>query len=165
MTGPTFTIAGNAFRIAPSQARQPIASFWKFWIEGNELYAMNRDAQSMKISVHASGQTHLCMERRDLQLLAPPLPLAGSDWHHALEIRYLAAPDRFRPTPKKLKKKEKAYLIEIADGQALILNLLLTTKDRGERIVGSYLYFLLLQVQRVEATRQRQPRSKKAQKR
>lgn len=96
-------------------------------MEGNELYAMNRDAQSIKISVHASGQTHLRMERRGLQSLASPLPLTNSDWHHALEIRYLIAPDRFRPTPKKLKTKEKAYLVEVADGQALILNLLLTT--------------------------------------
>lgn len=81
----------------------------------------------MKISIHASGQTHLRMERRELQLLFPPLGLAGSDWHHALEIRYLVAPDRFRPTPKKLKKKEKAFLIDVADGHALILNLLLTS--------------------------------------
>src|SRR5262245_9708534 len=108
MTGPTFPIAGKAFRVAPSQARQPVAALWKCCIDENDLSAMNRDAQTMKISVHASGHTHLRVGRRDLQFLAPPLPLAGSDWHHALEIRYLVAPDRRRHTPKKLKKKEKA---------------------------------------------------------
>lgn len=127
MTVPTFPISGKAFRVGPAQAGQPVASFWKFWIEGNELYAMNRDASSMKISVHASGQTHLRMERRDLRPLFPPFSLAGSDWHHALEMRYLVAPDRLRPTPKRLKKKEKAYLIDVPDGHALILNLLLTS--------------------------------------
>lgn len=127
MTAPTFPVSGKAFRIGPAQGGQPIASFWKFWIEGNELYAMNRDASSMKISVHASGQTHLRMERRDLQPLFPPLNLVGSDWHHALEMRYLLAPDRLRPTPRRLKKKDKAYLIDVPDEHALILNLLLTS--------------------------------------
>jgi hypothetical protein len=127
MIVPTLPISGKIFRVAPAQAGQLVASFWKFWIEGNELYAMNRDASSMKISVHASGQTHLRMERRDLHPLFPPFSIAGSDWLHALEIRYLVAPDRFRPTPKKLKKKEKAYLIDVPNGHALILNLLLTS--------------------------------------
>lgn len=85
---------------------------------------MNRDAKSMKLSVHASGQIHVRLERRDLQLLAPPLPLDGSSWDHTVEIRYLISPDRFRPTPKKLKKKEKAYLVDVADGNALVLNLI-----------------------------------------
>ncbi len=127
MTVPTLPISGKAFRIAPAQAGQPVASFWKFWIEGNELYAMNRDASSMKISLHASGQTHLRMERRDRQQLFPPFCLPGSTWHHALEMRYLVAPDRSRPTPKKLKSKEKAYLVDVPDQHAFILNLLLTS--------------------------------------
>src|SRR5438128_1446872 len=80
---------GQAFRVAPGQSGEPVASFWKFWVEGSELYAMNRDLNTMKISVHASGQIHMRLERRDLQPLAPSLQLTGSSWKHALEIRYL----------------------------------------------------------------------------
>jgi hypothetical protein len=115
---------GRAFRVAPSQSRQPVASFWKFWVEGNELYAMNRDLAAMKISVHESGQIHLRLEKRDLRPLAPPLALADTSWNHVLEIRYLIAPDRHRPTLKKIKKNEKAFVVEVADGNALILNLI-----------------------------------------
>lgn len=129
MAVPAFPISGKAFRIAPAQAGQPVASFWKFWTEGNELYAMNRDASSTKVSIHASGQTHLRMERRDRQPLFPPFTLPDSDWRHALEIRYLLAPDRFRPAPKKLKRNSEAYLVEVSDGHAFILNLLLTSAD------------------------------------
>lgn len=86
---------------------------------------MNRDAEGMKVSVHASGQIHMRLGRRDLQPLAPPLLLDGSDWYHALEIRYLIGPDRsVRPHVKKLKKKEKAYLIDVSDGNALVLDLM-----------------------------------------
>jgi hypothetical protein len=138
MTVASVTTSGRAFRVAPGQNGQPVASFWKFWIEGNELYAMNRDVGSMKVSVHASGQIHLRLGRRDLQLLAPPLRLDGSDWHHALEIRYLIAPDRFRPTPKKLKEKEKAYLIDVADGDALILNLMLASTATAQPVPAQF---------------------------
>ncbi len=117
-------VTGKAFRVAPGQSGQPVASFWRFWVEGRELYAVNRDSGSTKISVHASGQIHMRLEKRDLQLLAPALTLVGSRWNHALEIRYLIAPDRFRPAPKRLKKEEKAFLVEVADGNALILNLM-----------------------------------------
>jgi hypothetical protein len=127
MTIPQPLVTGQAFRVAPGQSGQPVASFWKFWIEGSELYAMNRDSATMKISVHSSGQIHVRLEQRDLQLLAPALEFVGSSWKHALEIRYLIAPDRFRPAPKKLKKKERAFIVEVADGNALILNLMVAS--------------------------------------
>lgn len=85
---------------------------------------MNRDAAIMKVSVHASGQIHFRLGRRDLQSLAPPLLLDGSSWYHTLEIRYLISPDRLRPPPKKFKKKEGVYMVEVPDGKALILNLM-----------------------------------------
>lgn len=131
MTTPLALTGGKAIRIAPGQSGQPIASFFKYWIEGSELYAMNRDAGSLKFSIHASGQVHLRMERRDLQLLAPALLLDGTDWKNALEIRYLIAADRSRPRPRKLKKGEKALLVNISDGEVLYLNLLVANSGAG----------------------------------
>lgn len=119
-------VVGKAFRVGPGQAGQPIASIWKFWVEGNELYAISRDTGSAKISVHASGQIHMRGEKRDMQLLAPAVPLAGSSWSHVLEVRYLIAPDRVRWPPRKLKKKDKAFLVDVADGRALVLNLIIS---------------------------------------
>jgi hypothetical protein len=129
MTDPDPLVAGKAIRVGPGQAGQPIGSIWKFWVEGNELYAIGRDMGHAKISVHASGRIHMRGEKRDMQLLAPAVPLAGSRWNHVLEVRFLIAPDRVRLPPKKLKKKDKAFLVDVADGRALVLNLIISAAD------------------------------------
>jgi hypothetical protein len=131
-SGPAF--GGKAFRVAPGNSGEPTASFWKFWIVGKELYAMNRDAGSIKISVHASGQLHLRREQRDQQMLVPAMRIGASDWYHALEMRYLVGPGAFRPKPKPPKKNEKAFLVDTADGDALLLNLLVSAPRPTEPV-------------------------------
>ena len=121
-------IFGKALRIAPGQSGQPIASFWKVWAEGGELYALNRDHPAMKISIHASGQIHMRTRERDLQPLAPPLSLPDTPWQLALEIRYLIAPDRTPMRPGKFKRKDKPILVDVADGQMLVLDLLVAPR-------------------------------------
>ncbi len=55
---------------------------------------MNRDFGIPKISVHASGQIHYRPTPRDVQLLAPALPLPDTPWQAALQIRFLITANR-----------------------------------------------------------------------
>ena len=122
---------GKALRIAPAQSRHPIASFWRFWVEGSELYVLNRDYPNMKISIHASGQIHWRPRERDLRLMASLMPLSNTPWQIALEIRYLIAAHRTRPRPRRFKKKDERVLVEVADGQMLVLDLLVAPATTG----------------------------------
>jgi hypothetical protein len=100
--------------------------FWKFWIEKNEIYATSRIAgQINKISIHASGQIHMHLGRRDVQRLAAPMPF-GVAWLHAFELRFLVTPDAHAPPANfvKLKKNKKAFLIDVPAENVLVLNLL-----------------------------------------
>jgi hypothetical protein len=51
-------VEGKQIRFAPGRNEEPAASFWKVWAEGNEVYALSRSMQTMKISVHESGLVH-----------------------------------------------------------------------------------------------------------
>jgi hypothetical protein len=112
------------FRVAPSRQGIPAADFWKYWVSGSEVYAINRSCGStFKISVHVSGQIHMRLGGKDLQHLAPPLLLGNGRWLHAFELRFLLSPDAYRPPPEKLKCK-RAFLIEVPPDTVLIMNLL-----------------------------------------
>jgi hypothetical protein len=111
-------------RVGPGRQRQPVASLWKFWVEGNEIYATTRAlGQVARISVHASGQIHMRIESRELQKLAPPMPLGNGNWLHAFELRFLVGSDSQRPPQEKL-QGTTASLINLPDDAVLILNLL-----------------------------------------
>jgi hypothetical protein len=116
---------GHELRIAPSRDGTPAAHFWKFRVSGNEVYATNRIlGNTAKISVHASGQIHMRIEKRDLQRLAPPLLLGNGQWLHAFELRFLLSTDASLPPIEKLKCK-RAFLIDVPPETVLILNLLI----------------------------------------
>lgn len=111
-------------RVGPGRQRQPVAGLWKFWVEGNEIYATTRAlGQVAKISVHASGQIHMRIESRELQQLAPPMPLGNGNWLHAFELRFLVGVGSQKPPQEKL-KGTSASLINLPDDAVLILNLL-----------------------------------------
>ena len=116
---------GEALRVAPARQGKPAALFWKFWVDGNEVYATSRMLGSTaKISVHESGQIHIRLEKKLLQRLAPPLLLGDGQWLHAFELRFLLSADAYSPPPEKLKKNRRAFLIEVPTDAVLIMNLL-----------------------------------------
>jgi hypothetical protein len=115
---------GGAFRIAPSRSGEPAAQYLRFWVENSEIYASVRNTgRGMHLSIHSSGDIHLRLEGKDKESLSPLLPLAGSGWRHAVELRYLLGDNIHRPLPEDLKGKP-SRMIEVAPGQILILNLL-----------------------------------------
>jgi hypothetical protein len=119
--------AAKAVRVGPGQHGKPAALFWKFWTEKSEIYATSRGGGHLtKISVHASGQVHMHIGPRNLQHMAPPMPMGSGQWLHAVEVRFLLGPGAFLPPAEmvKLKKKSKALLIEVPPEQVLVLNLL-----------------------------------------
>ena len=114
---------GPEVRIGPRYNGTSAAHLWKFWVSGSEVYAATRNAgHLMKVSLHASGQVHLRHGSRDLQLLAPVVPIGGGAWRHGLEIRFLLSDDARTPPPEKLGKKS-ALLIDVPSDAVLLLNL------------------------------------------
>jgi hypothetical protein len=120
------TRVGKSVRVGPGNGEVPTACFWKFWTEGNEIYAASRGGGHLtKISVHASGQIHMHLGPRNTLTFAPPIAV-GDDWLHAIEIRFLIGPGSFTPPPSltKLKKNDKALLIQVSPNNVFLLNLL-----------------------------------------
>jgi len=117
---------GRELRFVPVRDSQTIASSWKFWVSGNEVYATSRTTgEATRISVHASGQIHMHMGGRDLQKFAPSLPFDNGDWLHAFELRFLLSTDANHPLPD-LQPQKQILAIEVAPDQMLILNLLIS---------------------------------------
>jgi len=112
-------------RIAPARNGKPVASFWSFWAQGNELYAAGRSHIGIhKLSFHSSGKwyTTLGDSRREL---APALRLPGGRWLHALELRYLVGDDILPPLPEKpFREADPGYTIEVAPGEQMVAHLL-----------------------------------------
>jgi hypothetical protein len=117
------------FRVAPARNGRPATFLWKFWKDGNEIYALVRRAGggSAKFSVHASGLIHLTLEGKERQKLAPPLPLGH--WLHAFEIRFLLSADAYQPSDAQLGTKTNSIIVDVGDGKVLILNLLVGTNS------------------------------------
>ena len=98
---------------------------WKVWTAGDEVYALARSGgPQVRLSVHFSGQIHMHLGKNRRDLLTRPIPLPGGDWLHAFEWRFLLSEDAYRPRSEKLKKGDKAYLMQVAPGKVLIANLL-----------------------------------------
>ena len=71
-------LEGKAIRFAPGREREPAASFWKVWTEGNEIYALTRNSGGVaKLSVHQSGQIHYRPGPKHKQDLAPTVQVAS----------------------------------------------------------------------------------------
>ena len=119
-------VEGKVIRFAPGQDQEPAASFWKVWVEGNEIYASSRSlGGSPKISVHASGQIHYRLEAKVKQDLAPLMQLGSGPWFHAFEIRFLQSPGANPPFRQRESLKNKsAYLIPVPEGFILYANLI-----------------------------------------
>jgi hypothetical protein len=127
--GPAFYQGTRAVRIAPLRGGRPAAALWKFWREGNEIYAAHRlGGHTAKISVHASGQIHMHRGPRNLQRFMPAMVLDAGSWHHAFEVRFLLGAGADLPPERllRLKKRDKALLVDVPDGQVFYLNLLLS---------------------------------------
>ena len=119
-------VEGKAIRFAPGHDQEPIASFWKVWAEGNEIYALARSTGgSCKISVHASGQIHYRLEAKLKQDLAPLMQIGSGPWFHAFEIRFLQSEGANAPFRQRESLKNKsAYLIAVPKGFILYANLI-----------------------------------------
>lgn len=51
----------------------------------------------MYLSVHASGQVHLWQGEEGIELLLRSMVVYGSNWMHAVQLRFLATDDAFTP--------------------------------------------------------------------
>ena len=122
----TLPVEGKAIRFAPGHDQDPIASFWKVWAEGNEIYALSRGSGgACKISVHASGQIHYRLAVKLKQDLAPLMQLGSGPWFHALEIRFLQSEGANSPLRQRESLKNKsAYVIAVPKGFILYTNLI-----------------------------------------
>jgi hypothetical protein len=109
-----------------------VAVFWTFWVQKDEIYITHRaGGHELKVSVHSTGQVHMYMGLRNKQLFAPPLVLGNGSWRGALEIRFLLGAGADVPPERMLKmkkKKDKALLVEVLDGQTLCLDLLVSAQ-------------------------------------
>lgn len=118
---------GGAIRFAPTRNGQLAAGMWKVWITADEVYAQNRNARGgSKLSVHFHGQIHVKLAQDSVeQRLARLVPIPGGQWLHAIEWRFLLSDDSFRPpAEKKLKKRDKAYVVDVPSGEVLLLDLI-----------------------------------------
>ena len=119
-------VQGKQIRFAPGRNEEPAASFWKIWAEGNEVYALSRSMQTMKISVHESGQVHYRLRPKLKQDLAPITQVGTGPWFHAFELRFLLSDGTFSPLGQRESLKNKlGYLIRSPEGFVLYANLII----------------------------------------
>lgn len=111
--------------MAPGRNALPIASFWRFWAQGDEVYVAWRDLIGVhKLSLHSSGRWVTTIDTLQGKLAAP-FPLSSGLWLHALEIRFLVGQGALPPRAQKAFKRNKSgYLIGLAEGDLLVLQLL-----------------------------------------
>jgi hypothetical protein len=124
----------GVLRWAPTIDGVPAACMWRLWIQGDDIYALNRNSGEVtKLSVHFTGQIHMSLGESRRQELARLIPLDDA-WSHAFEWRFLLSADAFRPPPEK-PTREHAYFIRVPPGQTLILSLIVarsSTTDPGK---------------------------------
>lgn len=114
----------KAIRIAPARLGEPVASFWLFKCQGDEIYAAGRTYMGVfKLSFHRSGKSYATL-RGVTKEFAPWKMLDGGRWLQAMRLRYLIGDTMMRPLPEKA-FKETAYTIECPPGQYLIAHLLI----------------------------------------
>jgi hypothetical protein len=116
---------GKVLRIGVTRNGKQAAAIWKFWSQGAEVYATSRfGGISAKISVHSSEQIHMRTGARDLQHFAPAIVMGDGSWLHAFELRFLLSKDTYLPPAERLKKNEKAFLLQVPDNAFAVLNLI-----------------------------------------
>jgi hypothetical protein len=117
--------APSSLRVGPTRSGQRLASLWRFWVSGNDVYVANRNVgKHTRVSLHASG-TWFVWIGSARTMLAPPLLLSGGQWLHALELAFLVPPNSLPlPELKPLKPREKALLIETPVEHKLTMNIL-----------------------------------------
>jgi len=114
-----------SLRVGPFRGGRQIASLWRFWTTGDEVYVANRNfARLVRVSLHSSGAS-FCWVGAHRKDLAAPCLLPGEAWSHALEIVWLIPEDSL-PVPeiKEVKKSKPAIVIETPPDQKLVLNVL-----------------------------------------
>jgi len=119
-------LEGKAIRFAPGRKLEPAAWFWRVWTEGNEIYALTRNAGGVaKISVHQSGQIHYRLGPKHKQDFAPTMQVGSTPWLHAFEIRFLISEGASAPPKQRESLKNKsAYLVPVLAGEYLVINLI-----------------------------------------
>jgi len=118
----------KSLRIAPTRLGRPVASFWSFRYQGDEIYVEGRTHAGVhKLSFHKSGKwfTTLGGQRKEL---APGKLLDGGHWRHALQLRYLVGDSLLDPLPDKpFRRSDPGYAIECPPGHYLLAHLLIGT--------------------------------------
>lgn len=117
----------RAIRIAPSRLGQPVASFWLFKFQGDEIYVAGRTHMGVhKLSFHKSGKSYTTLRGERKELAAWKM-LDGGRWLHAVQLRYLIGTGLLRPLPEK-PFKEPGFLIESPPGQYFVVHMLIGTE-------------------------------------
>ena len=120
-------IENTAIRFAPGRNNEPLTAHWKVWAQGSEVYATTRTfLGSMHVSVHEFGQVHYRLAAKQKQEFAAFMPLHGSAWFHALEIRFLWSAGAFSPVRHRESLKSRmSYLLDTPEGFVLYANLII----------------------------------------
>lgn len=116
----------KSLRIAPMRLGTPVASFWRFWTQGSEIYAAGRSHIGVhKLSFHSSGKWFSTLGN-DRQELAPARALPGGQWRHAVQLRYLVGANTLPPLPEEpFTEANPAWGIEISPREYLVTHLLI----------------------------------------
>lgn len=117
--------ARDKFRLAPTREGITVASPWRFWGQGAELYLGPREAIDLvKVSIHRSGVWQLRVGN-DVR----PLPVRGmisGGWVHALAMYWIVLPGAGSPENE---LDAKVHRAEFAAGEVLIVNLLIAPES------------------------------------
>jgi hypothetical protein len=119
----------SSLRFGPMRRGRLIASLWRIWTQGDEVYIANRnESNCLRASLHSSGKWFFHHGQRRTDLVAP-WTMPGGDWLHALELAFLIA-DGTAPMRERraVKSAKPALAIETPTDHKLALNILLGTR-------------------------------------
>jgi hypothetical protein len=116
----------GSLRIGPIRDGRPLASLWRIWVQGDEVYIGNRNAEGMaKISIHSSGKPFLSVGKNERFNFSQPMLFPDSPWRHIVELSFLIG-DNILPLRdrKPLKPSKPALGIVTPAGHKLAANVL-----------------------------------------
>jgi hypothetical protein len=116
---------GNSISIGPTVNHRFVAHLWRFWAQGDEFYAAQRDTVKLsKISFHSNAWHYDYGELREP--LSTPMQLSWPGWTLALQIKILVHNEiRDYPLRTAVKKASRIVGMEIPVGSKLLLNVIL----------------------------------------